>query len=318
MSSINYSANGQGAQPQQAHAQKVPVSQQKSPVAVAIATAVRYDPELKQRQGINVSNGQTSDFFRYKRFLRALEGDNYKKQSAKKPELLPEIPDDATAQKVFVMLIQNQLILPVKKLKTKVAQDRGVKVTKTTPALQVTNKAVLQPDEYYMWNFTPPNPYLFLYSILGLVGIFTVVLFPLWPIWMRRGVWYISTGLLGFIGVFFAIAIIRLIIYVVTWVALPQQFWLFPNLFADCGVIESFQPVYGWEDPKQQKGKKKKAAATSAATAAKPASKPAATKPTAALPTTEKVASTNGSTGAKPASTKTKKRTATVEAVEEE
>ncbi|QPG75973.1 hypothetical protein FOA43_003359 [Brettanomyces nanus] len=229
--------------------QKVALSQQTNPAAVSIATAVRYNKLLKQRQGINSSNNSQHDFFRYKRFVRALESEDYKRQSDKRPDVLPAIEDDEGAQKIFVMMIQNQLVLPVRKLKTKEAKDRGIKVTKTSPALEVIHKAVLQGDVYYMWNFTPANPYLWIYSILGLVAVFGVILFPLWPIWMRKCVWYLSTGMLALIGVFFGIAIIRLIIYIVTWVALPQQFWLFPNLFADCGVIESFKPLYEWKDP---------------------------------------------------------------------
>lgn len=228
---------------------KVPLARSQSPEALAIASAVRYNKLLKQRQGINSGAGHPKqDFFRYKRFVRALESDDYKKKSLKQPELLPQITDDAHAQKIFIMLIQNQLVLPVRKMKTKESQNAGLAVTKNTPGLQVISKAVLKPDCYFMWNYTPPNPFLWLYSILGLIVVFGVVLFPLWPSWMRGGVWYLSTGLLILIGAFFGLAIIRLIIYLITLVAMTRQFWLFPNLFADCGVIDSFKPLYGWED----------------------------------------------------------------------
>ncbi|VEU20868.1 DEKNAAC101758 [Brettanomyces naardenensis] len=281
--------------------QKVALSQQKNPTAIAIASAVRNNKELKQRQGINTANNDKQDFFRYKRFVRALKSNDYNKKSKKRPDVLPAIDDDESAQKIFVMLIQNQLVIPVRKLKTKVAKDKGVKVTKTTPALEIIHKAVLQPDSYFMWNFTPPNPYLLIYSILGLAGVFTVVLFPLWPYWMRRGVWYISTGLLVLIGLFFAIAIVRLIIYIVTWVSMPQQFWLFPNLFADCGVIESFQPFYEWEDPKQKKGGHKKANMA---------------KTTGGV--SEKATNGTAVTGSQTSATKPAKRAATVVEVEDD
>ncbi|GME71260.1 unnamed protein product [Ambrosiozyma monospora] len=120
-----------------------------------------------------------------------------------------------------------------------------------------------------MWTFTPPNPYLWIYSILGLGAVFGMILFPLWPFWMRKGVWYLSTGLLCLIGLFFALAIVRLIIYVCTLIFMPRQFWLFPNLFADVGFIDSFIPLYGWEDPKALKGKKGKKAKTKVDTEAK-------------------------------------------------
>ncbi|KAG7731361.1 hypothetical protein KL948_002991 [Ogataea haglerorum] len=228
----------------------------KDPVAVTVATYLRHHKILKQRQGFNINTKEKQDFFRYKRCIRALLSDEYKKQQAKQPSL-PVVADNAQAQRLFILMIQNQLIQPVKKLKTQEAKQKKAKVEKGVPCLESTTKAVLQPDEYFVWNFTPPNPYLVVYSLLGLVAIFTVILFPLWPFWMRIGVWYLSTGLLGLIGLFFALAIVRLIIYVFTLVFLPSQLWLFPRLFDDCGFFDSFVPLYAWEDPKG-KGKKKK------------------------------------------------------------
>ena len=234
--------------------QKLATTTRKSPVAIAIASSVRYSKILKQRQGINTSAGNSKqDFFRFKRFVRALESVEYKKKSSKTPELYPPVNDEASAQKVFIMLIQNQLVLPVRKLKTKESKEKGLPVNKTTPGLEIIHKAVLQPDTYFMWNFEPPNPFLWLYSIIGVAAVFAVVLFPLWPIWMRTGVWYLSTGLLLFIAGFFGIAFIRLIIFIVSYFFMSRRFWLFPNLFADCGVSDSFKPLYGGEEASSKK-----------------------------------------------------------------
>jgi len=63
------------------------------------------------------------------------------------------------------------------------------------------------------------------------------VMFPLWPLPMRIGVWYLSMGVLGLIGLFFATAIVRLILWCVTVVVLKPGIWLFPNLFADVGFV---------------------------------------------------------------------------------
>ncbi|KAH3663581.1 hypothetical protein OGAPHI_004982 [Ogataea philodendri] len=237
--------------------QKLTPPAQKDPVAITVATYLRYHKILKQRQGLNINSGDKQDFFRYKRLIRALLSDEYKKQQKKQPSL-PPVEDNAQAQKLFILMIQNQLIQPVKKLKTQDAKQKKAKLERGVPCLEPTNKAVLQPDEYFIWTFSPPNPYLVIYSLLGLVGIFTVILFPLWPLWMRKGVWYLSTGLLGLICLFFALAIVRLIIYVLSLVFLPQQFWLFPRLFDDCGFFDSFKPLYSWEDPKGKPKKKSK------------------------------------------------------------
>lgn len=79
-------------------------------------------------------------------------------------------------------------------------------------------------------------------------GIFAVVLFPLWPMVMRQGVWYLSVGLMILLGLFFAMAIFRLILFCVTVFVVPPGLWLFPNLFEDVGVIDSFKPLWGWQE----------------------------------------------------------------------
>jgi len=84
------------------------------------------------------------------------------------------------------------------------------------------------------------------------------VMFPLWPPTMRLGVWYLSMGCLGLVGLFFVIAIVRLIFYIITVVAASPGIWIFPKLFADVGFVESFIPLYEWDLPKK-KSKKRKA-----------------------------------------------------------
>lgn len=63
------------------------------------------------------------------------------------------------------------------------------------------------------------------------------VMFPLWPPIMRLGTWYLSIAVLGLIGLFFAIAIVRLIFYIITVIATPPGIWIFPKLFADVGFV---------------------------------------------------------------------------------
>lgn len=283
-------------------AQRVAPAQQKDPRVVAIATAVRYNQLLKQRQGIVVSTKNRSDFFRYKRFERAI-------QSAEVAKKVPElsVTTKEEIQQVFVQLIQNQLVLPVNKLSTANAKARGVSIDKQTPALELTNKATLQADEYYVWNFSPPNPYLIWYTLGALVVVFGLILFPLWPLWMRKGVWYISNGALGLLGAFFGLALVRLVIYLATVVVCKDQLWVFPNLFADCGVLESFQPYYEWTG-EAKLNKKKKSRTSKAKTGKQPPAVDAAAVPTNTTATGSATASGNP----------VKKRTATVEDVTEE
>ncbi|KAK6882878.1 Translocation protein SEC62 [Candida tropicalis] len=251
------SAPGATQQQQQNGQFQVPTSTQRSPLASNIANFLFQNPILKQRTGL-LNNTSDIEFFRFKRFQRALLSDEYKeKQKNIKNGLIP-INNIQDIQNVFVLLIQNQLILPVTKLHyAEIKQVKGWKPNKEKPTLKRAEKAAMDPNAYYGWLYQKPNPFILLYSVLAIAGIFAVILFPLWPNFMKRGVWYLSMGALGLIALFFLTAIVRLIIYIISLVAFPKPFWLFPNLFEDCGVIESFQPVYGWEEPKKKKSKKK-------------------------------------------------------------
>ncbi|KAK6463184.1 putative translocation protein [Scheffersomyces coipomensis] len=264
------------APPQHAHpgaqpgVEQVQTTNQRSPVAVNIANYLFQNPILKQRVGL-MDNERDMSFFRYKRLNRALLSEDYKTRQANPRNGLIPINDDAEAQRVLILLIQNQLIIPINKLHyAEIKAKRGWKPNKTKPTLTKGEKAFLDPDAYYGWLYAKPNPFQLLYSILAVIGVFTVILFPLWPYFMKRGVWYLSMAALGLIGLFFVVAIVRLILYVISLVALPKPFWLFPNLFEDCGVIESFQPLYGWEEPKKKKSKKSKASASGETAAATP------------------------------------------------
>merc|ERR1711939_54821 len=85
----------------------------------------------------------------------------------------------------------------------------------------------------------------------------TVVMFPLWPLVMRQGVWYVSMGCLGLLGLFFVMAIIRLILFAVTMFTHPPGLWLYPNLFEDVGFFDSFRPFWGWHETKEDIKRKK-------------------------------------------------------------
>lgn len=222
--------------------------------ALAIATLLRHNKELKQRKGLFQS--RQVEFFRYKRFVRALKSEEYKKKSAAQPELYPPVVDenkseqdaDMKARILFVAMIRAQLVLPCSKLDSTQSKQQGLKPNKDFPNLVLSTKAGLQPDEYYVWNYNPKTLTDYL-AVIGVISaILTLVCYPLWPYFMRRGSYYVSLGALGLLGVFFVVAIIRLIIYLLLLPFANQKggFWIFPNLFEDCGVIESFKPLYGF------------------------------------------------------------------------
>jgi translocation protein SEC62 len=104
------------------------------------------------------------------------------------------------------------------------------------------------PMAHYVWLYEGPQWKQKVYAVGALVLIMTIVMFPLWPITLRIGVWYLSMGLLGLLGLFFLMAIFRLILFCITMFAVPPGLWLFPNLFEDVGVIDSFKPLWGWQE----------------------------------------------------------------------
>lgn len=103
--------------------------------------------------------------------------------------------------------------------------------------LQIIQEQMFVPDEYYAW-FYEGSQWTTYAGGIGMVALlFAGVMFPLWPPTMRLGVWYLSMAMLGFLALFFAIAIVRLIFYIITIVVASPGIWIFPQLFADVGFV---------------------------------------------------------------------------------
>ena len=96
---------------------------------------------------------------------------------------------------------------------------------------------VFQADQYYAWFYEGSQVMTYVGAVAMLLVMLAGVMFPLWPPIMRLGVWYISIGVLGLIGLFFAIAIVRLIFYIITVIVASPGIWIFPKLFADVGFV---------------------------------------------------------------------------------
>ncbi|VDK26089.1 unnamed protein product [Anisakis simplex] len=81
------------------------------------------------------------------------------------------------------------------------------------------------------------------------LGTIVGCLFPLWPMWLRQGVYYLSLGGLGCFGVLIGVAIARTILFAIIWATTMgrHKLWILPNLTEDCGFFESFQPWYTYE-----------------------------------------------------------------------
>lgn len=105
--------------------------------------------------------------------------------------------------------------------------------------VQLAPQQSLDPQAYYAW-FYDGSP---LTTILGAIAMVVVmlaaVMFPLWPVKLRLGVWYLSILALGLLGALLVLAVVRLVIWCVTVVAAKRAIWIFPNLFEDVGFVSA-------------------------------------------------------------------------------
>ncbi len=82
------------------------------------------------------------------------------------------------------------------------------------------------------------------YLILIVVIILALMCFRLWPLWLKKAIWYISFYLLVFLIV---TAVVRVILWAIGY-HVGLEFWLFPNYFIDSNdPRDSFLPVYSFE-----------------------------------------------------------------------
>jgi len=76
------------------------------------------------------------------------------------------------------------------------------------------------------------------------VVVLALMCFRLWPMWLKKGIWYVSFYLLVFLAV---TAVLRLILWVILY-HFGIEFWLFPNYFIDSNdPRDSFWPIYSCE-----------------------------------------------------------------------
>jgi len=190
-----------------------------------------------------------------------LQSDAYQ-QARKKNPALPEITDRASLENAFKLLPLSMLALrvvkaeeddghghdhpPGQKPKKKKKRVKGLWTVRIEPQQEAGD------DMYYVWLWEGPQVMRKVYAALALVAIFALVCYPLWPAKLRQGGYYLSWGFLCFMGLFFAMAIFRVILFCVTYFVVPPGLWLFPNLWEDVSVIDSFKPVWAWHEVSHQ------------------------------------------------------------------
>ncbi|KJA21400.1 hypothetical protein HYPSUDRAFT_42042 [Hypholoma sublateritium FD-334 SS-4] len=195
---------------------------------------------------VGALNGKRLDYFKGKSAIKAL--------------LSPAFAKVKGAQKVTSEAEAQTLLQSVNAYAFFLRVQRGAPTGSSSAspkALQIIPEQMFGPEEYYAWFYEGSQWTTYAGGILMVAIMLAGVMFPLWPPIMRLGVWYLSMGMLGLIGLFFALAIVRLIFYIITIVVASPGIWIFPQLFADVGFVDSFIPLWEWDLPKTKTKKKK-------------------------------------------------------------
>ena len=158
--------------------------------------------------------------------MKALQSPAYQKLKN-----VPPIPDEASAHQLLAGMLQFAFYLKV---------DRGNPSGNSSSSpkhINIIQMQDFQPDAYYVWFYEGSQWRTYLGGVALVAIVLAGVMFPLWPVTLRIGVWYLSMGGFGVIGLFIAMSIFRLIFYVVTLLTASPGIWIFPKLFADVGFV---------------------------------------------------------------------------------
>lgn len=107
----------------------------------------------------------------------------------------------------------------------------------TPKTLNLAPQQSFDPLSYYTWFYDGSSLYMMLGGAAMVVIMLAGVMSPLWPIQLRIGVWYLSIGVPCLVGLFIALAIVRLIFWCLTVVSMKRAIWIYPDLFEDVGFV---------------------------------------------------------------------------------
>lgn len=195
------------------------------------------------------------DYFRgkdFKKFLMENETILKKKcQAALDAALDGNVPqDDKDCERIGNELIQRNfcykaMYKPLNQSKSESGSE--VKVKKWPDRLGRTPNQSFDCDGFYVITYESGSGLQHFLLALIILGVLLACMFPVWPMWAKVGVWYLSVI---FLSLYFGLLILRMIIFTMFWIV-GFDFWIFPNLNDEyCGFLDSFQPLYSWEKRK--------------------------------------------------------------------
>lgn len=122
---------------------------------------------------------------------------------------------------------------------------RDKQASPTAPRFVIyDDKAVMTKTGLYTAVDNTTTEMTMFWLVLVIFCIIALMCFRLWPIWLKKGIWYISFYLLVFIVVS---GILRVILWGILY-HFGLEFWLFPNYFVDSNdPRDSFLPIYSFE-----------------------------------------------------------------------
>lgn len=97
---------------------------------------------------------------------------------------------------------------------------------------------------FYMWIVPKPRGKLALFLFIGFIIAIAFMLFHLWPMWLKIGIWYFSFyTLIVLVGFIF----LRLVVWLFLF-HFGLDFWILPNFFIDSNdIMDSFRPALSFE-----------------------------------------------------------------------
>jgi len=198
---------------------------------------ISSDSKMKNSSG--VLNGRFVKYFKGKDATHALLSKTYKSS-----EKRPTIDSYEKAAEYMKKLIGNNLILRVHH--------------SPNPKNDSSNQTQEYNDDFfYIWTNKGSQLKTLLLKFTLLLTVLLGIILKIWPKNSRKSAYSILNVLMWVMVGFFIMVIFRFILYLISRVACKRSIWLFPNLFADVGIAESFQPVLGYDDDDEEPEKNK-------------------------------------------------------------
>lgn len=161
-------------------------------------------------------------------------------------------------------LLSNEFFIALKLKSKKRVTDGESKPKKSKKPLKFdviidAGEFLDSPEQFYMWKYSPMGIWAYIIGGGLLLGVIAMALVPVWPGEAQIAFQYITNGSGVIVGVFFALLIVRLILFVLVWAFSKgiYHFWLLPNINEDkLGIIETFKPLYSLDNYYEEKERK--------------------------------------------------------------